>query len=66
MADALAAGFGLSPAEALASPHALCGTPAQIAEDLLARRERHGITSIGLSLDALDAMAPVVALLDGR
>lgn len=65
MADALAAGFGLTPEEALASPHALCGTVEQIVDDLLERRERFGIASIGLSLDALDAMAPVVARLAG-
>lgn len=60
MADALAPALGISPTDALESPHALCGTVDQIAEDLLARRERHGIASIGLSLDALEAMAPVV------
>ena len=66
MAEALAAGFGLTPAEALATPHALCGTVEQIVEDLLMRRERFGITGIGLSLDAMEAMAPVVAALHGR
>lgn len=65
-ADALAAGFGLSPEEALSSPHALVGTVEQIVEDLLERRERFGIASIGLSLDAMDTMAPVVAALSGR
>lgn len=63
MAEALAPALGISPADALESPHALCGTVDEIAEDLLIRRERHGIASIGLSLDALDAMAPVVAKL---
>ncbi len=66
MAEAIAPGFGLSPAEALASPHALCGSVDQIVEDLEQRRERFGIASIGLSLDAVDAMAPVVAALVGR
>jgi probable F420-dependent oxidoreductase len=66
MAEAIAPGFGLAPADALASPHALCGSVDQIVEDLLARRERHGIASIGLSLDAVDPMAPVVAALAGR
>ncbi|MBX3313023.1 MAG: TIGR03621 family F420-dependent LLM class oxidoreductase [Actinobacteria bacterium] len=65
MADALAAGFGLTPEEALASPHALCGTVDQIVDDLVERRDRFGIASIGLSLDALEAMAPVVARLAG-
>ncbi len=66
MAEALATGFGLSVEEALETPHALCGTADQIVEDLLVRRERFGIASIGLSLDAMDAMAPVVAALAGR
>jgi probable F420-dependent oxidoreductase len=63
MAEALAPALGLSPADALASPHALCGTVDEIVDDLLYRRERFGIASIGISLDALDAMAPVVAKL---
>ena len=65
MADALAEGFGLSPSEALDSPHALCGTVDQIADDLVARRERFGISAIGLSLGDLDAMAPVITRLAG-
>ncbi|MEO6988031.1 MAG: TIGR03621 family F420-dependent LLM class oxidoreductase, partial [Aquihabitans sp.] len=55
MAEALATGFGLTVEEALETPHALCGTADQIVEDLLVRRERFGIASIGLSLDAMDA-----------
>ncbi|MCB1039139.1 MAG: LLM class flavin-dependent oxidoreductase, partial [Acidimicrobiales bacterium] len=39
-ADALAPALGISPADALESPHALCGTVEQIADDLRARRER--------------------------
>ena len=63
MAEALAPALGITPADALESPHALCGSVDQIVEDLLYRRERFGIASIGLSLDALDVMAPVVARL---
>ena len=59
-ADLLAEGFGLSPAEALESPHALCGSVEQIADDLVARRDRFGIGSIGIALHDLDAMAPVI------
>lgn len=62
-AEVLAPALGLSPAEALASPHALAGTHDQIVEDLLARRERFGIASIGISLDSIDDLAPVVARL---
>lgn len=65
-AEALAAGFGITPAEALETPHALCGTPAQIVEQLLAQRERFGISGIGISLDAMEDLAPVVAELAGR
>lgn len=65
MADALAEGFGLTPAQALESPHALCGSAEEITEDLRARRERFGISAIGISLGDLDAMEPVIARLAG-
>jgi probable F420-dependent oxidoreductase len=65
MAVAVAAGFGLAPEQALQTPHALAGTVAQIVDDLQVRRERWGISAIGISMDAMDAMAPVVARLAG-
>jgi probable F420-dependent oxidoreductase len=64
-AEAFGPGFGLSGPQALATPHALVGTTEQIADDLLARRQRWGISYIGVSLDALDALAPVVSRLAG-
>jgi hypothetical protein len=66
MAAALGPAFGMSPEQALASPHALAGTVEEIAEDLIDRRERWGISYIGVGLDALDALAPVVAELAGK
>ena len=63
MAEVLAPALGISPAAALASPHALAGSPEEIADDLLVRRDRWGISYITVSLDALDALAPVVARL---
>jgi probable F420-dependent oxidoreductase len=66
MAEALAAGFGLTPAEALASPHALCGTVDEIVDTLLERRARWGMSMIGLDVHALESFAPVVARLRGR
>jgi probable F420-dependent oxidoreductase len=63
--EALAGGFGLSPEEARRSPHALCGTVEQIADDLLERRERFGITDIGISASALADLAPVIERLAG-
>jgi alkanesulfonate monooxygenase SsuD/methylene tetrahydromethanopterin reductase-like flavin-dependent oxidoreductase (luciferase family) len=65
IAGALAPAFGLSPEEALASPHTLCGSVDQVIEDLLDRRERFGLSAIGIGLDAVDALAPVVARLAG-
>jgi probable F420-dependent oxidoreductase len=65
LADALAPDFGLTPEQALETPHALVGTVDEIAEDLIARRERFGISYIGISVDALDAIAPVIASLSG-
>ena len=63
--DALAGGFGLTPAQARETPHALCGSAEQIADDLVERRERFGISVIGVSVDVLHDLAPVVARLAG-
>jgi probable F420-dependent oxidoreductase len=63
MANALAPAFGVSPEEALRSPHALAGDVDQIVDDLIERRERWGISYIGVGVDALHALAPVVAKL---
>ena len=65
VAEDLAAGFGLDPQQALDTPHALCGSHRQIVETLLERRERFGISAIGVGLDALEDLAPVVARLAG-
>ncbi len=65
MAEALAPALGLSPAAALASPHALAGTVDQIVEDLEARRERWGFSYLGVSVEAMESLAPVVARLAG-
>jgi probable F420-dependent oxidoreductase len=65
MADALAAGFGLSPQEAIDSPHSLAGTVDEVVHDLQAMREQHGISYIGLSASSMHEMAPVVARLAG-
>jgi probable F420-dependent oxidoreductase len=64
-AEAFGPAFGLTPAEALATPHALVGSPEAMAEDLLARRERWGISYIGVGVEAVDAIAPVVSRLAG-
>lgn len=65
MFDALAGGFGMTAEQAAGSPHALCGTLDEIAEDLQARRERFGISSVGLSASSLDELAPLISRLAG-
>jgi probable F420-dependent oxidoreductase len=62
----LAPAFGLTVDEARATPHALIGSVDEICDQLVERRERWGLTRIGLSQDQLDAFAPVVARLAGR
>jgi len=61
----LAGGFGLTADEARHTPHALCGTIDQITEDLEHRRERFGISNIGLSASSMDDLAPVITRLAG-
>ncbi|MET0728997.1 MAG: TIGR03621 family F420-dependent LLM class oxidoreductase [Acidimicrobiales bacterium] len=63
--DQLAPAFGLTPAQAATTPHALVGTPSQIGEQLQERRERWGISYLSLSSDQVDAFAPVIAELSG-
>jgi probable F420-dependent oxidoreductase len=65
MAEALSAGVGLTVEEGLASPYALVGSPAQIAEDLRERRERFGISYIAVGQEVIEDFAPVVAELAG-
>jgi probable F420-dependent oxidoreductase len=60
---ALAGGFGLTEGQARQTPHALIGTVEQICDDLVERRERYGISTLGMSADQLDAFAPVIARL---
>ncbi len=63
--DQLAPAFGLTPEQAAATPHALIGSVDQICDQLVERRERWGISYLGLSHDQLDAFAPVIARLAG-
>ncbi len=64
-AEMLAPALGVTPTDALESPHALAGTVDECIETVQMWRERWGISYIGLSYDAIDAMAPVVAKLAG-
>jgi len=66
VAESVGPTMGLTPDQAMHSPHALVGRVGEIVEQCLDRRERYGISYVGLSVDALDAMAPVVEALAGR
>jgi probable F420-dependent oxidoreductase len=56
----------LTDDEIIASPYVLVGTVDQMVEDLLARRERWGISYYTTHEPYLDALAPVVARLAGE
>jgi len=63
--EQLSGGFGLTPDEARATPHALVGDVSEICDQLVERRERWGISYLGLSADQLEPFAPVIARLAG-
>ena len=49
-----------------AHPHALFGSVDTICEELMRRRELHGISYITVGEDAMEPFAPVVARLNGN
>jgi probable F420-dependent oxidoreductase len=63
--EELAPAFGLTPAQAAETPHALVGDVEQICDQLVERRERWGISYLGMSQNQLEDFAPVVARLAG-
>ncbi|MEE9417648.1 MAG: TIGR03621 family F420-dependent LLM class oxidoreductase [Acidimicrobiales bacterium] len=65
LAETMGSGFGMTSEQALASPHVLVGSVEQCIETVQGWRERWGISYIGLSYDAVDQLAPVVAELAG-
>ena len=66
IANTLAAGYPVSIETILQAPYLLLGSVEQMCADLLARRERYGISYINIFEQSLEAMAPVVARLAGR
>lgn len=56
-------GAGVTPAQLLASPYALLGTVDQICEQVVALRERYGISYLTVSQPRIKAFAPVIAQL---
>jgi probable F420-dependent oxidoreductase len=51
---------GLTPTDVLASPYVLIGAPSEIIDELLAHRERWGITRYTVRADAIDAVSPLI------
>jgi probable F420-dependent oxidoreductase len=66
VADRLAKDFGL-PAELVrTSPHVLIGSPERIAEQLLERREKLGISYVVVPEPLMQKLAPAILLVAGR
>jgi len=66
VAAELAPLLGLTPEEALASPHALIGTVDQCIEVAQRWRDRWGISFISINGNDMEAFAPVVEALAGQ
>jgi probable F420-dependent oxidoreductase len=58
--------LGVEPSFLYESPFALIGTPTQIIDDLLARRERWGFSYVIVGPAEMEAFAPIVAELTGK
>jgi probable F420-dependent oxidoreductase len=66
IASTLAAGYNVSTEVVLQAPYLLIGSVDQICDDLVARRERYGISYISVFENSLEALAPVIARLAGK
>jgi probable F420-dependent oxidoreductase len=65
LAEAMAPGFGVPPAEALDSGAVLAGTVDEVCDTLVARREEWGVSYVVFGDDQYEQFAPVVARLAG-
>ena len=66
LAEAMGPALGLTPAEAMETPHALCGSVEEIVQQCVANRERYGISYFTISADAMREFGPVLEQLRGR
>jgi probable F420-dependent oxidoreductase len=64
--DGIAAAIGVDASMVERTPFALVGTPQQIVDDLLARRQRWGFSYVVVGAADVEPFAPVVAALAGR
>lgn len=62
----IAAMIGVEQKMVEETPFALVGPPSKLIEDLIARRERWGLSYIIVGDDQIDAFAPVVSALNGK
>jgi probable F420-dependent oxidoreductase len=62
----IAAMIGVEPRMVEETPFALVGPPSKLIEDLIAGRERWGLSYIIVGDDQIDAFAPVVSALNGK
>jgi hypothetical protein len=65
VAESMAGFMGITPEDVLEMPFSCIGTPAQIADDLRANRERWGFSYVIVGGVDVDSFAPVVAELAG-
>ena len=64
--DAMSSGIGVPRAFMEESPFALIGSPEQMIEDIIARREKWGFSYLIVGADDVEPFAPVVAALAGK
>lgn len=64
--DAMASFVRVEPAMIEETPFALVGTPEQMVDDLVARRDKWGFSYVIVGQEDLDSFAPVVSALSGR
>jgi probable F420-dependent oxidoreductase len=64
--DRLAGALGVDSEMLISSPFSLIGTPAELVERLLERRERWGFSYVIVGQEDVDKFAPVVAELAGK
>jgi probable F420-dependent oxidoreductase len=66
VAAAMAAGLETESQDVLEVPHFLIGTMDQLADDLIKRRERYGISYVVVPGDVAESLAPLVERLTGK
>jgi hypothetical protein len=66
VASAIAPRLQLEPEEIIGMPHFLIGTIDELVEDIVARRERFGISFIVVQGEVAEDLAPVVERLAGK